>query len=181
MATAGHFTSFPFGDSATAQKALDHNFAVQVQGTIQIATAGTYTFNVTSSDGFQLSIGTQTFTGSSTGTTYGSTMTYSGTRTTADSLGVTTFTAAGTYPIDLYYFNGATDARGWNSRRRPAAIPRLARRSAAITYNGTTATVTCPSHGYYTGEQVQIAGAGRAIRRPLSISPLPVPTPSPTP
>ena len=110
VATAGHFTSFPFGDSATAQKALDHNFAVQVQGSIQIATAGTYTFDVTSSDGFQLSIGAQTFTGSSTGTTYGSTMTYSGTRTIADSLGVTTFTAAGTYPIDLYYFNGATDA-----------------------------------------------------------------------
>ena len=37
-------------------------------------------------------------------------MTYSGTRTIADSLGVTTFTAAGTYPIDLYYFNGASDA-----------------------------------------------------------------------
>ena len=109
-ATAGHFTSFPFGDSAAAQTALDHDFAVQVQGAIQVPAAGTYTFDVTSSDGFQLSIGTQTFTGSSTGTTYGGTMAYSGTRTIADSLGVTTFAAAGTYPIDLYYFNGATDA-----------------------------------------------------------------------
>ena len=57
VATGGHFTSFPFGDSATAQTALDHDFAVQVQGTIQIVTPGTYTFDVTSSDGFQLSIG----------------------------------------------------------------------------------------------------------------------------
>ena len=37
-------------------------------------------------------------------------MTYSGTRSTADSLGVTTFAAAGTYPIVLYYFDGASDA-----------------------------------------------------------------------
>ena len=99
----------PFPSAATPP-ALDHNFAVHVEGSIQIASAGTYTFDVTSGDGFQLSIGTQTFTGSSSGTTYGSTMTYSSTRTTADSLGVTTFAAAGTYPIDLYYFDGATDA-----------------------------------------------------------------------
>ena len=62
VVTTGHFAAFPFGGDTTSQ---DHNFAVQVQGSIQIATAGTYTFDVTSGDGFQLSIGTQTFTGSS--------------------------------------------------------------------------------------------------------------------
>ncbi len=102
-----HFTAFPFGGDTSG---IDHNFAVEVQGTIQIPAAGTYTFNVNSGDGFQLSIGSQTFTGSSTGTTYGSTMSYTGTRTAADSLGVTTFTAAGTYSMTLYYFDGATDA-----------------------------------------------------------------------
>ena len=79
VVTTGHFTAFPFGGDTTAQ---DHNFAVQVQGTIQITTAGTYTFDVTSSDGFQLTINGATFTGSSSGTTYsGNTMTYSNTRT----------------------------------------------------------------------------------------------------
>ena len=37
-------------------------------------------------------------------------MTYSGTRSAADSLGVTTFAAAGMYPITLYYFDGTSDA-----------------------------------------------------------------------
>ena len=73
---AGHFTAFPFGGNTSA---ADHNFAVHVEGSIQIPAAGTYTFDVTSGDGFQLSIGTQTFTGSSSGTTYGSTMIYSST------------------------------------------------------------------------------------------------------
>ncbi len=107
MATTGHFATFPFGGDTTG---ADHNFAVQVQGTIQIATAGTYTFDVNGGDGFQFSIGGQTFTGSSSGTTYGATMTYSGTRASGDSLGVTTFAAAGTYTINLYYFDGASDA-----------------------------------------------------------------------
>ena len=57
-------TSPPFPSVATPRQP-DHNFAVEVQGTIQIAAAGTYTFDVNSGDGFQLSIGTQTFTGSS--------------------------------------------------------------------------------------------------------------------
>ena len=104
---AGHFTAFPFGGDTTA---ADHNFAVEVQGTVQIPATGTYTFNVNSSDGFQLTIGGATFSGNSSGTTYsGSTMSYSGTRTTADSLGVTSLNA-GSYPITLYYFNGASDA-----------------------------------------------------------------------
>ena len=107
VATTGHFAAIPFGGDTTG---VDHNFAVEVQGTVQIASAGTYTFDVNGGDGFQLSIGGQTFTGSSSGTTYGSTMTYSGTRASGDSLGVTTFAAAGTYPINLYYFDGASDA-----------------------------------------------------------------------
>ena len=37
-------------------------------------------------------------------------MTYSGTHSAADSLGVTTFAAAGMYPITLYYFDGTSDA-----------------------------------------------------------------------
>ncbi len=110
VVTSGHFASFPFGDSSAAQTTKDHDLAVKVQGTIQVATPGVYTFDVTSSDGFQLSITGATFSGSSSGTTYGTAMTFGGTPTIADSLGVTNSLAAGTYPFVLYYFNGASDA-----------------------------------------------------------------------
>ena len=104
MATNQHFTTFPFGGDTTS---ADHNFAVEIQGSIQIPATGVYTFDVNSSDGFQFTIPGASFSGSSSGTTYsGNTMSYSGTRAAADSLGVVTLNA-GTYPITLYYFDGA--------------------------------------------------------------------------
>ena len=101
-----HFTAFPFGGDTTS---ADHNFAVEETGSILIPTTGTYTFDVNSSDGFQLTINGAAFSGSSTGTTYnGSTMSYSGTRQRP--IRCATTLSAGTYPITLYYFNGASDA-----------------------------------------------------------------------
>ena len=118
VVTTGHFTAVPFGGDTAA---ADHNFAVQVQGTIQIATAGTYTFDVTSSDGFQLTIPGATFTGSSSGTTYsGNTMSYGSTPTTADSLGVTTLRPRVRTRSPSITSTALRTRRGWSSRRRPA-------------------------------------------------------------
>ncbi|MGA2033199.1 MAG: lamin tail domain-containing protein, partial [Thermoguttaceae bacterium] len=118
---AGHYNGFAFvGNTSGA----DHNFVDYVKGTIQIPTTGTYTFDVNSSDWFSLTIDPTTPSATApafltaagthygTGTTVsGNTLTNSGAsaHTVADAGGQIALTA-GTYPIDLYYVAGATNA-----------------------------------------------------------------------
>ena len=81
---------------------------MQATGTLTItaAQAGYYTFGVNSDDGFMLSITGANFSNGSGDTTCsGSTLEYDGGRAAADTLG-TTYLVAGSYPINLIYFQG---------------------------------------------------------------------------
>ena len=97
--------NLPFPGNTTAD---DDNFALKFTGTIKIPTAGNWTFDVNSDDGFRLRIVGGTFKSvAGTGTTIsGDTMQFAGGRGAADSLGVIAL-AAGEYAIELVYFEGA--------------------------------------------------------------------------
>ncbi|MGA2068682.1 MAG: lamin tail domain-containing protein, partial [Thermoguttaceae bacterium] len=105
----GHFTSsslekaFP---GMSIGQGLD-NYVLQATGSLTItsAQAGYYTFGVNSDDGFQLTITGANFgsPGGAYTTCSGTTLAYSGPRSPGDTLG-TTYLAAGTYPINLVYY-----------------------------------------------------------------------------
>lgn len=104
-ASGQHFTgNANFGGNTAAD---DNNFALRVRGTIHIATAGQYTFGVNSDDGFSLNLSGATFSSltNCSNTPDSSTMEFAGTRSAADSFGVTTL-AVGDYEFEMYYFAG---------------------------------------------------------------------------
>ena len=105
----GHFGNdnpFP-GTSSTS--AAENNYVMQSTGTLTITSsqAGYYTFGVNSDDGFSLTITGADFTSltGATNATGSNTMEYDGSRGAADTLG-TTYLAAGSYPLNLVYFQG---------------------------------------------------------------------------
>jgi hypothetical protein len=69
----------------------EKDFALQATGSIEIPRAGSYTFGVSSDDGFLLTVGSNS-------------MKYAGTRKAAESYSTFTFTKAGAYPVSLVYF-----------------------------------------------------------------------------
>ena len=71
--------------------AVDQNFALYATGNLVIPSAGNYTFGVHSDDGFELNVGTFT-------------MEFLTPRGGADTLATFNFTKAGTYPLQLWYF-----------------------------------------------------------------------------
>ena len=78
--------------------------------TITIPVAGAYTFGVTTDEGFRLTVGGATFSGvySSLGNaaiTSNGSITAVGTGTPVDTFGVVNFSAAGTYTLQLEWFN----------------------------------------------------------------------------
>lgn len=73
--------------------AIDENFAIEAKGDVVIPTAGNYTFGVNSDDGFSVTIGSFS-------------MSYIYQRVASDTLATFDFTKAGTYPVDLVYFQG---------------------------------------------------------------------------
>ena len=83
------------------------NYVITATGDVYIPSAGNYTFDVPSDDGFSLTIPGADFTTltNATNTTGGNWMAYDGGRGTADTLGVT-YLNPGYYPVSLLYFQG---------------------------------------------------------------------------
>ena len=77
---------------------VDNYFAIEATGTLVIPTAGNYTFDVNSDDGFNLTVGTFSY-----GTT--------GLKISSDVMHTFDFTKAGNYPIDLVYFQAYGQAQ----------------------------------------------------------------------
>ena len=84
------------------------NIVIAASTSIYIPTAGYYSFDVDSDDGFGLTIPGVTFTTltNATNSTGSDQMQYNGGRGTADTFGVADFTTVGYYPLSLLYFNG---------------------------------------------------------------------------
>ena len=110
--TSGYFANGNAFPGMTLSSSIN-NFVVQATGTIVIAPgqAGNYTFGVTSDDGFSLSITSADFTAltNATNSTGTNTMVCNNVRSPGDTLG-TTFLAAGSYPVNLVYFQNAGGA-----------------------------------------------------------------------
>ena len=70
----------------------------------------------------------------------------------------TTYLAAGSYPINLVYFQN----QGGASMEFYAAKESSAQAVSSITSSGTTATVTLPKNGFSNGETITIAGASQS-------------------
>ena len=69
--------------------------------------AGTYTFDGNTDDGFSMTItGASFISGTNDTSAGGNTFEYDGTRGAADTLGVANFSSAGYYPISLTFFQG---------------------------------------------------------------------------
>ena len=105
----GHFTNFETAFPGMTIGEDLSNIVMQATGTLQISAsqAGYYTFGVNSDDGFSLTITGASFSnpGGSGTVCSGATMKFDGGRGAADSLG-TTYLAAGSYPLNLLYFQG---------------------------------------------------------------------------
>ncbi len=69
------------------------NYVIKATGKVLIPTAGTWSFDVNSDDGFRLTVGTNTFA-------------YDGGRGASDSFGTFTFASSGYYDISLLMFQG---------------------------------------------------------------------------
>ncbi|MFI5379426.1 MAG: PA14 domain-containing protein, partial [Tepidisphaerales bacterium] len=102
--TDGHFSggaAFP-GLASDTPTEVD-NFVVQVQSAVTIPSAGTWTFGVTCDDGFSLTLMDGL-------TPLSPTLSRSGTGATADALQTYTFVHAGTYTLNLLYYQNTGDA-----------------------------------------------------------------------
>lgn len=77
---------------------VDNYFAIEATGTLVIPTAGNYTFDVNSDDGFQLTVGAFSYNNP-------------GLKISGDALKTFNFTKAGNYPIDLVYFQAYGQAQ----------------------------------------------------------------------
>src|SRR5208337_4818824 len=96
----GHFTNDALMPKQTALTTEWDDYVITATGTVYIPTAGTYTFDVDSDDGFRLTITGATFTTltNATSASGGNWMAYDGGRGTADTFGVVKLNA-GSYPI----------------------------------------------------------------------------------
>ena len=107
----GHFNHDNAFPGMTVGEGLS-NYVLQATGTLTVTAsqAGYYTFGANTDDGFTLTITGASFSnGVNTTTCSGNTMAFSGTRAATDSL-ATTYLAAGSYPVNLVYYQGGGDA-----------------------------------------------------------------------
>ena len=107
----GHFNSTATPDTAfpgmTIGETSESNYVLDASGNIVITNPGYYTFGVNSNDGYTLTVKGANFT-SSTNTTLrsGSVVSCDKLQAATDSF-ATTYLAAGSYPVDLVYFQAA--------------------------------------------------------------------------
>ncbi len=84
------------------------DIVITANADVYIPSAGYYTFDCPTDDGFSLTIPGVTFTTliNASNSTGSDVMEFNGGRGTTDTLGVVDFTAAGYYPLNVLYFNG---------------------------------------------------------------------------
>ncbi len=106
-----HFTGSYRTLPGTTMGTETDNFAVTATGTLVVPAAGTYTFGVSSDNGFSLTISGATFSSWTNATnTTGASLQFDGGRGVGDTLGVVAFAAAGNYPVSLLWFQGGGGA-----------------------------------------------------------------------
>jgi hypothetical protein len=178
----GHFGSDTAFPGMTVGEGLS-NYVLQATGTITItsAQAGYYTFGVNSDDGFSLTITGADFT-SLTGATNPvgtNTMAYVNPRGAGDTLG-TTYLAAGSYPVNLVYYQagGSAELEFYGAKESSAAGATsfdansiLVGATTATTVSGGTSTTTTPlavTSSPIAGESASSSPLSNAIQTNVS-------------
>ncbi len=106
-AGSGNFTPDILLPGQTSASEEIDDYVLVANGSVYIPSAGDYTFDGNTDDGFQLTITGANFVSATNATDYnGDTMEYDEGRGATDTLGVAAFPAAGYYPINLLYFQG---------------------------------------------------------------------------
>jgi hypothetical protein len=148
---------FHFGNKTpfyTNTPGIDWYFALRATGTINIPTAGNYTFGVNSDDGFALTVG-------------GNTMSWVFRRPDSETLQTFNFPTPGNYPLDFTYFQNTGQAQAevfaspgaYTTFNAPGAHFQLVSAAAV----GTIAIPSVPEPA--TGILLAVAGLARLRRR----------------